>query len=202
VEKTYDGSDAADRLQREHLCLTHLADRLPVPRVLELDLPRRSLTLREVPGTHGQDEIDAGGGAEVLRLLGAALVRIQALDVTAVPGLPGRGEVIVHGDFGPQNVLVEGNRIRAVLDWEFAHLGDRVEDLAWAEWIVRMHHPSHVAELPELFEASRLEPGWVHRHAAMVDRCTDLLRQAERANRADGAELWRTRLHVTEAWIE
>jgi hypothetical protein len=32
--------------------------------------------------------------------------------------------------------LANAPRVTAVLDWEFAHLGQPVEDLAWAEWIV------------------------------------------------------------------
>jgi aminoglycoside phosphotransferase (APT) family kinase protein len=39
---------------------------------------------------------------------------------------------VVHGDFRPGNVLYDGERITALLDWEMAHLGDPVEDLAWA----------------------------------------------------------------------
>lgn len=38
---------------------------------------------------------------------------------------------IVHGDFRPANLLVEGASISAILDWEFAHLGDPAEDLGW-----------------------------------------------------------------------
>lgn len=39
--------------------------------------------------------------------------------------------VLVHGDFKPGNVLLEGDRIVALLDWELAHLGDPLEDLGW-----------------------------------------------------------------------
>jgi Phosphotransferase enzyme family len=38
--------------------------------------------------------------------------------------------VVVHGDAGPGNFLFEGSRITALVDWEFAHLGDPMEDLA------------------------------------------------------------------------
>jgi aminoglycoside phosphotransferase (APT) family kinase protein len=38
----------------------------------------------------------------------------------------------VHGDAGPHNLLVEGDRLTAVLDWEFAHIGDPAEDLGIA----------------------------------------------------------------------
>jgi aminoglycoside phosphotransferase (APT) family kinase protein len=39
--------------------------------------------------------------------------------------------VLVHGDFKPGNVLLEGDRIVALLDWELAHLGDPMEDVGW-----------------------------------------------------------------------
>jgi aminoglycoside phosphotransferase (APT) family kinase protein len=78
--------------------------------------------------------------------------------------------VIVHGDFGPQNVLIESDAISALVDWEFAHVGMPVEDLAWAEWIVRMHHPDAVDDLPELLDAAGLGVEWSARHGAMVAR--------------------------------
>lgn len=39
--------------------------------------------------------------------------------------------VLVHADFKPGNVLLDGDRIVALLDWELAHLGDPLEDLGW-----------------------------------------------------------------------
>lgn len=39
--------------------------------------------------------------------------------------------VLVHGDFRIGNVLVGPRGLEGVLDWEFAHLGDPHEDLAW-----------------------------------------------------------------------
>ncbi len=38
---------------------------------------------------------------------------------------------LVHGDFRNGNIIVGPDGIRAVLDWEIAHLGDPVEDLGW-----------------------------------------------------------------------
>jgi aminoglycoside phosphotransferase (APT) family kinase protein len=38
---------------------------------------------------------------------------------------------LVHGDFRIGNVLVDESGLRAVLDWEFTHLGDPCEDVAW-----------------------------------------------------------------------
>jgi aminoglycoside phosphotransferase (APT) family kinase protein len=38
---------------------------------------------------------------------------------------------IVHGDFRLGNLVVDGDGLAAVLDWELAHVGDPVEDLGW-----------------------------------------------------------------------
>ncbi|MCR5980594.1 phosphotransferase [Gordonia jinghuaiqii] len=38
---------------------------------------------------------------------------------------------LVHGDFRPANVLVDGGALTALLDWELAHLGDAHDDLGW-----------------------------------------------------------------------
>ena len=38
---------------------------------------------------------------------------------------------LVHGDYRIGNLLVDRGGLAGVLDWEFAHLGDRHEDLAW-----------------------------------------------------------------------
>jgi aminoglycoside phosphotransferase (APT) family kinase protein len=38
--------------------------------------------------------------------------------------------VLVQGDTGPGNFLSQGGQVTAVLDWEFAHLGDPMYDLA------------------------------------------------------------------------
>lgn len=43
---------------------------------------------------------------------------------------PGRLSV-VHGDFRIGNLVVDETGLRAVLDWELAHLGDPLEDLGW-----------------------------------------------------------------------
>ena len=42
-----------------------------------------------------------------------------------------RDFVVVHGDWRIGNVAVDEQGLVAVLDWEFAHLADPVEDLAW-----------------------------------------------------------------------
>jgi aminoglycoside phosphotransferase (APT) family kinase protein len=38
---------------------------------------------------------------------------------------------LVHGDFRHGNLVIGPDGVRAVLDWELAHLGDPMEDLGW-----------------------------------------------------------------------
>lgn len=53
---------------------------------------------------------------------------LGALHATA-PACP--APVLVHADFKPGNVLLDGDRVTALLDWELAHLGDPLKDLGW-----------------------------------------------------------------------
>jgi aminoglycoside phosphotransferase (APT) family kinase protein len=46
------------------------------------------------------------------------------------PG-PSDEVTLVHGDFRHGNLIIGSDGVRAVLDWELAHLGDPMEDLGW-----------------------------------------------------------------------
>ena len=46
------------------------------------------------------------------------------------PGPPAQ-VTLVHGDFRHGNLIIGPDGVRAVLDWELAHLGDPMEDLGW-----------------------------------------------------------------------
>ena len=155
-----------------------------------------ALTLGFVDGAHGQDLLDAGRAAEVLNASGRILARIHGLDATGI--LPGMaveaGDVLVHGDFGPNNLLFDPDSLQvvAVLDWEWAHVGRPIEDLAWCEWIVRMHHPEQVSALNAFFEVYGTRPAWAQRQAAMVARCRGLIGFCERWEPGgDGVRQWR-----------
>lgn len=47
-----------------------------------------------------------------------------------VPGQSG-GLALVQGDAGPGNFLHEAGAVTGLIDWEFAHPGDPLEDMAW-----------------------------------------------------------------------
>jgi aminoglycoside phosphotransferase (APT) family kinase protein len=42
-----------------------------------------------------------------------------------------RPQTLVHGDFRLGNLIVNGDGLASVLDWELAHQGDPMEDLGW-----------------------------------------------------------------------
>jgi Ser/Thr protein kinase RdoA (MazF antagonist) len=193
VVKQYDGVDGLERLHTEVTTLTRVGGTVPVPRVVEVDQARAQASFTFMEGQHGQDLIDRGGAIHVLGAAGRTLRQLQ----TRLPGL-------VHGDYGPQNLLLDPKSwdIVAVLDWEFAHEGEAMEDLAWAEWIVRMHHPGAVQHLPALFEGYGERPAWSERHLAMQERCAALRGICLRRNDSAGAEMWRLRVERTRDWGE
>lgn len=60
------------------------------------------------------------------------IVRAAIRWLKAHPPPPAQKVGVVHGDFRTGNFLFdEAGEIHAVLDWEMAHLGDPLEDLAW-----------------------------------------------------------------------
>ncbi|MDT0345474.1 phosphotransferase family protein [Streptomyces litchfieldiae] len=205
VDKSYQGPDAARRLARERDLLTRLRDHLPVPPVLGAD--EHTLTLGFAPGVQGQELLDAGHAEAVLRACGEVLRRIHALPAEVPFAGPGdTGTVLVHGDFGPNNVLLDPGtfEVTAVVDWEFAHLGDPVEDLAWCEWIVRMYHPEHRESLRHFFAAYAGDvPPWPVRRTAMLARCASLQEFCHRWEPdGPGVRQWVERAGLTATWQE
>jgi aminoglycoside phosphotransferase (APT) family kinase protein len=84
----------------------------------------------DVPGLPGgdlldqlRDQLDALGEPHPAFELGL-LWLAQTRPPPAIEG-------VVHGDFRNGNLIVGTDGIRAVLDWELAHLGDPLEDLGW-----------------------------------------------------------------------
>ncbi|WP_331742339.1 phosphotransferase [Kitasatospora sp. NBC_00039] len=212
VVKRYRGPDRELRLAREAGLLRELRRQLPVAPVRAAGAG--TLTLGFMAGELGQDLVDAGRATAALGACGAVLRRIQQVDpvlLRKVPGMLGAGEdetqqVLVHGDFGPNNLLLDPGtfKVNAVLDWEFAHLGAPVEDLAWCEWIMRMHHPGQLAALDAFFDAyGHPVPPWPLRRQAMLDKCEALRTFCERQEAGGaGARLWQERAEVTAEWRE
>jgi aminoglycoside phosphotransferase (APT) family kinase protein len=190
VLKRYTGNDASQRARTEALCLEAFSGELPVPEVISSS--ETTLTISFVEGAHGQDLMEQGRAKKVLFAAGEVLRKVHGLQSKV--NLPGSTETLVHGDFGPQNLLCtrDGSDVVAVLDWEWAHYGDGTEDLAWAEWIVRMHHPTETAALAALFEGYGARPPWLRRRRFMMERCA-LLREVS-------SDPWEERHAITSEW--
>ena len=64
---------------------------------------------------------------------------------------------MVHGDFRLGNIIVGSDGLRAVLDWELAHVGDPMEDLGWLcvkAWRFGSSKPvAGVGDYAQLFDA-------------------------------------------------
>jgi aminoglycoside phosphotransferase (APT) family kinase protein len=84
----------------------------------------------EVPGLEHADQVEAFRA--ILDQLGephpAFEIGFRWLEANRVGG---ERTVVVHGDFRNGNLIVGPEGIRAVIDWELAHLGDPMEDLGW-----------------------------------------------------------------------
>jgi aminoglycoside phosphotransferase (APT) family kinase protein len=60
------------------------------------------------------------------------IVRAALRRLRRNPPPPAQRVAVVHGDYRSGNFLHDGaGRILGILDWEMAHLGDPLEDLAW-----------------------------------------------------------------------
>ncbi len=75
---------------------------------------------------------------------------------------------LVHGDFRHGNLMIDKDGLRAVLDWELAHIGDPMEDLGWIcvnSW--RFGHPEKpvggFGDYEELFSGYESAGGVVNR---------------------------------------
>lgn len=95
----------------------------------ELDLPH--LTLPEKPEDCASGTIAQARGAAAA--LGAAADPFYTLALdwleANVPTTVERYS-LVHSDMGPGNFLYEAGRVTGIVDWEVAHFGDPMEDLA------------------------------------------------------------------------
>jgi len=84
----------------------------------------------EVPGLAGGDQLESLRG--LLDHLGQPHPAFELGLRWLASTRPARtGETVVHGDFRNGNLIVGPEGVRAVLDWELAHLGDPMEDLGW-----------------------------------------------------------------------
>ena len=84
--------------------------------------------------------------AELNRIWGTNAGRVASPTIERVLGWLGHNLVpddrpctLVHGDFGPHNLLAVDGNITALLDWEYAKPGDPAQDLGYAQEAVSRH---------------------------------------------------------------
>jgi aminoglycoside phosphotransferase len=128
---------------------------IPIPELVEVS--PGSIVMTRMPGER-LDSVDAETRLDGLRASAALLRRLHSLPAPAGiatapddrrivrryrdaggPALPleippNSGVAFCHGDWTDGNLLAEDGTITAVLDWEAAHVGDPVRDLARAAW--------------------------------------------------------------------
>lgn len=76
---------------------------------------------------------------------------------------PTGASVVVHGDPGPGNALQDSGGVAAVIDWEFAHVGDAAEDWAYLALIRgrRLGSPREwKARIAATVDVTYDEPAW------------------------------------------
>jgi aminoglycoside phosphotransferase (APT) family kinase protein len=103
--------------------------------------------------------------------------------------------VVVQGDTGPGNFMYDGDRVTHLFDWEMAHLGDPMEDLA-AVCVRDMVTP--FADLPDAFAAYGARAGApvdldrvrYHRVSKCVRSLMAITSYAHQARRPDEVALW------------
>ncbi len=97
--------------------------------------------------------------------------------------------VLVQGDTGPGNFLYAGGRVTAVVDWELAHLGDPMDDIAWLSLRATQEpftdFPRRLREYEEL-SGHPIDEGRVHYYQVMAE--TKLQVMSHRPHRDGGAD--------------
>lgn len=82
--------------------------------------------------------------------------------------------VLVQGDTGPGNFMALPERITGLIDWEFSHVGDPMDDFGWLQMRVRDKLPLFEAAYPAYEQISGLtvEPASVsYYHKMVMLRC-------------------------------
>ncbi len=95
--------------------------------------------------------------------------------------------VLVQGDTGPGNFMYSGGRVTAVVDWELAHLGDPMDDIAWLSLRATQEpftdFPTRLCEYEEL-SGNTIDEARVHYYEVMAE--TKLQVMGHRPGGGDG----------------
>lgn len=180
---------------------------IPVPRAMSASTATSCWIVSDhVPGTIGAAWLEHLDRARTLaRSMGGLWRRLGGVAVDGPAGTiradTGVREGFVHGDFAPVNVIVgDDAEILALVDFEHAHVGDRLEDAAWWSWVVRHHHPdAWVASWPTFCAAAGIDRS-DHQATLRGLMLRQLERRAESAPDRRSRRRWGARLIEAAAW--
>ena len=132
--------------EREAL-VERLGRELATIHAIDVDVPSLGFLRRDGDAPRGELEYASGDApgdapgapASAIRRLRAALDALDAVRPALEAGLrrleldppAARGPVLLHRDFRTGNLMLDGDGLAAILDWEFAGPGDPMEDLGW-----------------------------------------------------------------------
>ena len=204
VRKTYSGADAQNRFYTELTIYQKLQDESFMPQLLHYNEETFTIATRYIDTQHGQDLLKEHP-IQVPFALGELAKQLQTVQLDAIGKQKRKkGQVLVHGDFGPQNVLFGQTSTSKpyLVDWEWAHFGDEYEDVAWAEWIIRMHYNANQQMLKSLHDGFGMVPPWKIRHSAMLRNCERILDFAKRDGNMAAISIWEARVVQVKSFIE
>lgn len=142
-----------------HALLAHLAARgFPAPRPLGFDETGREI-LSFVEGRASNWPwpaalLAAEGAAKVGEFLRAYHDAVAGFTPPAPaiwrhgPEPLGAGQVVLHGDFGPHNLIWRGDELRGLIDFELARPGEPMEDAGFAVVRVAQLRPDAMTRPP------------------------------------------------------
>jgi aminoglycoside phosphotransferase (APT) family kinase protein len=73
------------------------------------------------------EDADARQPIDALARLELELLEARLPDFDGEP-------VLIQGDTGPGNFMYADGKVSAIVDWELAHIGDPMDDIAWLSW--------------------------------------------------------------------
>lgn len=163
---------------------------LPVPQVI--DAHPGMIVMTELPGTR-LDDVDPESRLAGLRDSASLLRRLHSLETpTGLPPAPDDAEIVAryraadgphlplsippstgrvfcHGDWGDGNLLGIDGRVTGVVDWEAAHVGDPIREVARAAYGAARKDPRSAQALIEGYGAdASAVAAWYPIHAAAL----------------------------------
>lgn len=145
---------------------------LPGSRLDDSDADTRIACLRaSSPLLRALHELDVPEGLLPAPDDAAIIERYRAADAPPLPLVvpPASGVVFCHGDWTDGNLLAQHGRITAIVDWEAAHHGDPVRELARAAWGASRKDPRSERALIDGYGADPTRVrAWYPVHAAAL----------------------------------